>query len=95
MNINVLHYLIYLFPKNPNVEQVQLNFSSINKITHAEINMINYQTFMKPMKNDNESIVSEMKIENLYWIGEMTKKDIEESLIRLPSMTIAHIKILI
>lgn len=81
--------------KNPNVEQVQLNFSSINKITHAEINMINYQTFMKPMKNDNESIVSEMKIENLYWIGEMTKKDIEESLIRLPSMTIAHIKILI
>ena len=36
--------------------------------------MIDHQTFMKSTKGDRQLITSEIKTENLYWIGEICKK---------------------
>lgn len=81
--------------KNPNIDVVQLNFANITNINHAEINMIDYQTFMKSTKGDRQLITSEVKTENLYWIGEICKRETGENIIQLPSIAIVHINILV
>ncbi|RRJ38969.1 AraC family transcriptional regulator, partial [Pseudomonas aeruginosa] len=81
--------------KNPNIDFVQFNFANITNINHAEINMIDYQPFMKSSRGDRKSINKEIKTENLYWIGEICKKEIGKSTIKLPSIAIVHINILV
>ena len=81
--------------KNPNIDFVQFNFANITNINHAEINMIDYQPFMKSTKGDRKSDTSEIKTENLYWIGEICKKEIGKNTIQLPSIAMVHINILV
>ncbi|MEX2948549.1 hypothetical protein ABH521_005855 [Staphylococcus warneri] len=81
--------------KNPNIDFVQFNFANITNINHAEINMIDYHPFMKSTKGDRKSDTSEIKTENLYWIGEICKKEIGKNTIQLPSIAMVHINILV
>lgn len=57
--------------------------------------MIDYQPFMKSTKGDRKSDTSEIKTENLYWIGEICKKEIGKNTIQLPSIAMVHINILV
>ncbi|MCM3483131.1 hypothetical protein [Staphylococcus warneri] len=50
---------------------------------------------MKSTKGDRKSDTSEIKTENLYWIGEICKKEIGKNTIQLPSIAMVHINILV
>ncbi|MCI2955007.1 AraC family transcriptional regulator [Staphylococcus caprae] len=74
-----------------NVHQYRLIFSDIKQLSHADTEYIDIQQYAM---NENKSLDNLMLYHNQHWLAKLNHKDVINSSIDIPKVSIAHIKFL-
>ena len=74
-----------------NVHQYRLIFSDIKQLSHADTEYIDIQQYAM---NENKSLDNLMLYHQQHWLAKLNHKDVINSSIDIPKVSIAHIKFL-